>query len=126
MRLKAQPNKPHELPVVGAVSLVRARKPWPLLLAATIGLLATGCKTYQEQNRVIDYWHQGKLTNAVVEATKMADKNKNGKDAVIWHLEQGAVLRANGQYDDSNKAFDAAQEKIDQYAQAAKVKVGNE
>lgn len=56
----------------------------------------------------------------------MAGKNANGKDAVIWRLEQGAVLRANGQYEDSNKAFDAAQEKMDDYAQKAKVRLGQE
>ena len=90
------------------------------------GLLATGCKTYQEQNHVIQYWQRGDLTNAVVEADKTADKNANNKDAVIWRLEQGAVLRANGQYEDSNKAFDAAQEKMDDYAQKAKVRLGQE
>src|SRR5277367_2610496 len=98
----------------------------PLLLAAVAGLLATGCKTYQEQNHVIQYWQRNDLTNAVVEATKTAAKNANNKDAVIWRLEQGAVLRANGQYEDSNKAFDAAQEKIDDYAQKAKVRLGQE
>jgi hypothetical protein len=105
-----------------------ARRPFvqSLLLAAVIGLLATGCKTYDEQNRVIDYWRQGNLPKAVVEADKMAEKNSGNKDAVIWKLEQGAVLRANGQYDDSNKAFDAAQDKIDQYAQEAKIKISNE
>jgi hypothetical protein len=97
-----------------------------LLLAAVAGLLATGCKTYQEQNRVIQYWNQGNLTNAVVEATKQADKNANNKDAIIWRLEQGAVLRANGQYEDSNKAFEAAQGKIDDYAQKAKVRLSQE
>src|SRR5271170_6782633 len=97
-----------------------------LFLAAAAGLLAAGCKTYQEQNHVIQYWQQGNLTNAVVEATKMADKNAGNKDAVIWRLEQGAALRANGQYDDSNKAFDTAQEKMDDYAQKAKVRLGQE
>jgi uncharacterized protein len=97
-----------------------------LLLAAAIGLLATGCKTYQEQNHVIQYWQQGNLTNAVVEATKTADKNAGNKDAIIWRLEQGAALRANGQYEDSNKAFDAAQQKMDDYAQKAKVRLGQE
>jgi hypothetical protein len=97
-----------------------------LLLTAVAGLLATGCKTYQKQNRVIQYWNQGNLTNAVVEATKQADKNANNKDAIIWRLEQGAALRANGQYEDSNKAFGAAQEKIDGYAQKAKVRLGQE
>ena len=90
------------------------------------GLLATGCKTYQEQNKVIRYWQRGDLTNAVVEAAKTASKNANNKDAIIWHLEQGAVLRANGQYEDSNKAFETAQEKMDDYAQKAKVRLGQE
>lgn len=97
-----------------------------LLLAALAGVLATGCKTYQDQNKVIQYWQQGNLTNAVVEATKTADKNANNKDAIIWRLEQGAVLRANGQYDASNKAFETAQEKMDDYAQKAKVRLGQE
>jgi uncharacterized protein len=97
-----------------------------LLLAAMAGLLTTGCKTYQEKNRVINYWQQGNLKGAVAEADKMADKNADNKDAVIWRLEQGAVLRANGQYEASNRAFDAAQNKIDQYAREAKVKIGNE
>jgi hypothetical protein len=97
-----------------------------LLLAAVAGLLATGCKTYQQQNKVIQYWQRGDLTNAVVEATKTADKNAGNKDAIIWRLEQGAVLRANGQYEDSNKAFETAQEKMDDYAQKAKVRLGQE
>ena len=97
-----------------------------LLLAMTVVFLATGCKTYQEQNHVIQYWQQGRLTNAVVEATKMAEKKAGGKDAIIWRLEQGAVLRANGQYEDSNKAFDIAQQKMDDYAQKAKVRLGQE
>ena len=97
-----------------------------LLFAGIIGALATGCTTYQQQNKVILCWQQGNLTNAVAEATKMADQNAKNKDAIIWRLEQGAVLRANGQYQDSNKAFDQAQEKIDQYAQEAKVKLGHE
>lgn len=97
-----------------------------LVPALTAGLLATGCKTYEEQNKVIGYWHGGNLTNAVVEATKEADENANNKDAIIWRLEQGAVLRANGQYEASNKAFDQAQAKIDDYDQKAKVRVGQE
>lgn len=94
--------------------------------AIAAGWLTTGCQTYEQQNKVIVYWHDGNLTNAVAEATKEADSNANNKDAIVWRLEQGAVLRANGQYDDSNKAFDQAQEKIDDYAQKAKVRVGQE
>jgi len=97
-----------------------------LLLAALCGLLATGCKTYQDQNKVIQYWQRSDLTNAVAVATRTADKNAAGKDAIIWRLEQGAALRANGQYEDSNRAFDTAQQKMDDYAQQAKVRLGQE
>jgi hypothetical protein len=98
-----------------------------LFFTATIVLLATGCTTYQQQSHVISKdWQTGDLTNAVAQATKKADAKTNSVDAVIWRLEQAAVLRANGQYDDRNKAFDQAQEKIDRYAETAKVKVGRE
>lgn len=56
----------------------------------------------------------------------MADSNAKNKDAIIWRLEDGAVLRANGQYEDSNKAFDMAEQKIDDYEQKAKVSVSDE
>src|ERR1035441_8686225 len=105
-----------------------AQKPClrPLLSAAVIGLLAAGCTTYEQQNRVIQYWQQGSLPNAATAAVRMADQNANNKDAIVWRLEQGAVLRGNGQYEASNKAFDQAQDRIDQYSQEARVKVGNE
>ena len=96
------------------------------MIAVFAGLLATGCKTYEQRNTTIKYWHQGDVTNALAEANKMADSNANNKDAVIWRLEQGAVLRAAGQYDESNKAFDLAQAKIDDYETKAKVRVGQE
>ena len=97
-----------------------------LLIAIVAGVLATGCKTYEQKNTSVRYWHQGNVTNALVEATKNAGSNDNNKDTVIWRLEQGTILRANGQYDDSNKAFDQAQTKIDDYEQKAKVRVGQE
>jgi hypothetical protein len=107
-------------------SIARRRSVQLLLFAAVVGVLATGCKTYSQKNEVIGYWRQGNLPKAVTEAGKMAEKNADNKDAVIWKLEQGAALRANGQYEDSNRAFDAAQDKIDQYTQEAKVKISNE
>jgi hypothetical protein len=108
------------------MQVARKRSIQTLLFAAAISLLATGCRTYEQQNRVIQYWHQGNLPNAVAEANKVADQNANNKDAIVWRLEQGEVLRGNGQYEASNKAFDQAQYRIDQYSQEARVKVGNE
>jgi hypothetical protein len=95
----------------------------PILAA---GWLSAGCQTYQQQNKVIVYWHRGDLTNAVAEATKQANENADNKDAIVWRLEQGATLRAAGRYDESNKAFDQAQAKIDDYAMKAKVRLGQE
>lgn len=94
--------------------------------AAAITLLATGCSTYQQKNQVIRYWQQGNIPAAAKEATKQVEDNPDNKDTVIWRLEQGAVLRANGQFEESNKAFDAAQDKMDQYAEAAKISVSKE
>jgi hypothetical protein len=108
------------------MQVARKRSIQTLLFAAAISLLATGCRTYEQQNRVIQYWQQGSLPNAATAAVRMADQNANNKDAIVWRLEQGAVLRGNGQYEASNKAFDQAQDRIDQYSQEAKVKVGNE
>jgi hypothetical protein len=102
------------------------KKVQPLFFAAIVCVLATGCATYQQQNKTVNNWHQGNLPGAVADATTLADKNANNKDAIIWRLEEGAVLRANGQYEDSNKAFDIAQDKIDDYAQKAKVSISHE
>ena len=56
----------------------------PLVLAGVASLFATGCQTYQQQNKVVQFWRLGSLTNAVAEATKMADQNaKNKPDLTI-------------------------------------------
>ena len=96
------------------------------ILAISVGLVTTGCQTYRQKNKVIVYWHAGDLARAEREAIKRADKSANSKDAIIWRLEEGSVLRALGKYQESNKAFDQAQAKMDDYAQKAKVRVGQE
>ena len=91
-----------------------------------IGLMTTGCQTYEQKNKVIGYWRQGNISKAASEAAKEADDHAGGKDAVVWRLEEGAALRADGKYAASNRAFEQAQQKIDDYAQKAKVRVGQE
>lgn len=103
------------------------RKPAALLLLLAFALATlTGCSTYNQKNKFGQFWDRGDLASADREATLKADKEANSKDAIIWRLEQAAILRAAGKYEESNKAFDQAQEKIDQYAEEAKVKVGSE
>jgi len=90
-----------------------------------IGLMATGCKTYKQQNTVITAWRQGNITNAVAEATRKAGESTD-KNVIIWRLEQGATLRADGKYEESNTAFEQATQKIDDYSEKAKVRLGQE
>ena len=91
-----------------------------------VAFSATGCRTYQQKNKVVLYWRAGALDAAAKEATKRADDSAGGKDAVIWRLEQGATLRALGEFQASNDAFDKAQDKMDDYAQKAKVSISRE
>ncbi|HEX3624512.1 MAG TPA: hypothetical protein VH280_03710 [Verrucomicrobiae bacterium] len=91
-----------------------------------LALFATGCQTYQQKNRVIFYWRNGNLDRAEAEAEKQADRHARDKDAIIWRLEEGAVLRGLGRFQDSNHAFDLAQDKMDDYEQKAKVSISRE
>jgi hypothetical protein len=93
------------------------------VLAAGLAILVTGCQTYKPP---MESWRSGDVTNAVKQFTAKAEKNKSDKDTVIWRLEQGTVLRAAGQYQEGNAAFDAAEEKINEYDEKAKVNVGQE
>ena len=97
------------------------------VLAAGAAILATGCQTYTQQTKVANTnWQQGNSTETANRFTEKAEKAKNGKDAVILRLEQGAALRANGQYRESIAAFNAAEEKINEYDERAKHSVSGE
>jgi hypothetical protein len=102
------------------------------LLALRLGLLGvilltlSGCRTYQQQNKFAEPWHRGDLETAEKKVTAIAKKKAKGKDGIIWQLEQGAILRVRGKYEESNKAFELAEQRIDRYAEEAKVKLGSE
>ncbi len=130
------------------------------LSAAALAL--TGCQTYTAQTAVRDVAvRTGNLAFAAAQADKDAEKNKDGKDGIVYRLEQGAILRSAALAniaDDTAKpaaqldqtatnqalqagnpvspriayltrsiaAFNAAEERINDYEQKAKVSVGNE
>lgn len=94
--------------------------------AVAVALLTAGCQTYRQENKVIVYYRAGDLDGAEREASKRAEKSANGKDAIIWRLEEGAVLRALGKFQESNIAFDQAQDRMDDYARKAKVSISRE
>ncbi|MDR1281765.1 MAG: hypothetical protein LBK99_13210 [Opitutaceae bacterium] len=59
-------------------------------------VLLTGCSTYSKKSASLDTaFRTGNLPIAVEEVDKLAVKNADSKkDSLIYHLEQGAVLRA--------------------------------
>lgn len=96
-------------------------------LAAIAALFGSGCTTYKQQSQgMTQHWRMGNYTAAAAEFGKKAQDKAKGKDAVIWRLEQGTALRAANQIPESNTAYDAAEEKINQYEEEAKVKIGRE
>ena len=98
-----------------------------ILIAAMSAGLGTGCQTYKSQVKNMNKsWVAGNAEQAAKESGEKADKKDGGKDSVIWHLEAGTTFRAAGKYEESNRHFDAAALKIDDYEQQAKVKVGRE
>ena len=96
-------------------------------LATGVVIFASGCQTYTQQSKDFNQsWRQGNAPEAAKQLTIKAEKNKDNKDTVIWRLEQGTALRAAGQYRESIAAFDAAEEKINEYDKQAKVSVSKE
>lgn len=89
-------------------------------------LILTGCRTYQQQNKIAEPWHRGDLIAAEKAASDIAEKKKDNKDTIIWSLEHAAVLRAVGKLPESNQAFELAEQRVDTYSEEAKTKLGNE
>ncbi len=92
-----------------------------------MSLLGTGCASYNAQTQKISQSYElGNIQAAAAQISAEADKRGEGKDAVVWRLEQGAVLRAAGKLEDSNRAFDKAEELVNKYEEAAKMSVSRE
>lgn len=92
-----------------------------------VGWLGAGCASYNKQTKNINQsWESGNIQSAAAQVSAEAEKRKDTKDAVIWRLEQGTVLRAAGQLEESNHAFDMAEEMINRFEEKAKVKVSHE
>jgi len=98
-----------------------------VLTLAMASLLGAGCATnYNAQVKpTMDRWTVGDSQGAASEAVKAASKQKTetDRDAVVWRLEQGATLRAAGQYKESIAAFDTAEEGANVFEGKAKAKI---
>lgn len=92
-----------------------------------VALLGSGCRTYATKTENIrQTWRSGQIDAAAQALTQKADSSANSRDAVIWRLEQAAALRAAGQFEASNRAFEQAEARMAEYAARARVRVGTE
>ena len=97
-----------------------------LATALLVGLIASGCQSYVDQNRsVAGAWHHGDVAGTADQYANRARK-AGRRNAVIWRLEQGSALRAAGRFKESNQAFAAAESLIDDYERRAKVSLSSE
>ena len=96
-------------------------------VTCVVGWLGAGCASYITQARNISQsFGTGNFQLAATQISAGAEKHDNTKDGVVWRLEQGAVLRTAGKLEESNHAFDLAEEKINRFEEQAKVKVSRE
>ena len=92
-----------------------------------LSLLGAGCASYTAQTQKVSQSYElGNIQAAAAQISAEADKRGEGKDAVVWRLEQGAVLRVAGTLEESNQAFDKAEELVNKYEEAAKMSVSRE
>ncbi len=98
-----------------------------LLPAALVIIFLAGCQSYTKQTETLaGAWRTGNLTTAVQIANKEATQRADSRDELLWKLEQGTVLRASGDYEGSNRAFDEAEELVNKWEEEAKLKIGVE
>lgn len=89
-------------------------------------MMETGCRTYTAQSQAMSQqWKTGHADCAALEFGNKADLSKS-TDSIVWHLEAGTAYRTIGNFQESNRHFDAAAVRIDDYEQQAKLKVGHE
>ena len=101
--------------------------PLVVLFVCITGWFAGGCASYNAQTQKINQSYElGNTQAAAAQISAEADKRGEGKDAVVWRLEQGAVLRAAERFEESNQAFDKAEELVNKYEEAAKMSVSRE
>lgn len=103
-----------------------ARPALGFLLALAVSVV-TGCRTYATKTEgVRQSWRAGQFEQALREFSSRVDRSGDGRDAVIWTLEQGTALRVLGRYAESNKAFEDAERRMAEYEARAKVRVATE
>lgn len=137
-------------------SFIHAQPRQYLLAAGAVGaLFLSGCQNYTQQSAdMTASWRAGQLQPAIEEINKKASDRSDSRDALVWKLEQGSILRAAALADlpapvgaapamgtpegtqpparsevltkESLAALDFAETKVNYWEEQAKVKVASE
>lgn len=98
-----------------------------LTLALLCLITAQGCRTYATKTESVrSAWATGQVDLALKEFSNRVKSAGDGRDGVIWRLEEATALRAAGRFEESNRAFEQAEARMAEYANRARVRVGNE
>lgn len=97
-----------------------------LVCAAGLAVLG-GCRTYDQKMRDIqrDY-HAGNYVQAADQVAKCAEASRGTRDELVWTLEEAALTRNAGRFDESLRAFERADQLFEKYQQEAKLRLGRE
>ena len=90
------------------------------LLSITAGCSTLGDYRLQTSSFYNDY-RTGLVSNAALTVSSLANKKAKTADALVWRLEEGSLLRADGKFQESNRAFSQAEEIIHDYDSRATV-----
>lgn len=98
-----------------------------LLALSAVASAFVGCSTYTKQSEdMVAAWKSGDSALTASLLTKKVEKVEGKKDEVIWNLEYGTVLAANGDIKESTKVFDYAETLMNEHAEKAKISVTKE
>jgi len=90
-------------------------------------LLAGGCASYQDKmGAVRSNWESENWQQAATLGEQVTRSNLEHRDAVLLLLEEGTLLRSVQRFEESQKAYDQAWEKIRRMDENAKVRVSEE
>jgi hypothetical protein len=95
---------------------------------AVAGFYFSGCTSYNAQtSALVSSWESGRYVVAAESVEKEAAKHSDSqKDRLVWQLEQGAIMRGAGDFDNSLASFAAAEEFVQSAESQADTKISNE
>ena len=96
-----------------------------ILKILSVTSVITGCSTLSnyrlQTSSFYNDYRTGLVSNAALTASSLANKKAESADALVWRLEEGSLLRADGKFQESNRAFSQAEEIIDDYDSRATI-----